>query len=176
MIRDRASLALRRVCNRDHRNGSTNRAVRIVLWSLLINFLILHDQILLPFYSIQKSLNENRHICKLIKHPYIRHYPLSLKSMHNYYFVRCLNYFFITLMSLIWLMSFLLNCGDIQPNPEPLSSTSSSSEASSSSVSLPPYDSHLSIFHLNIQSILPKIDILQYICFHRNLGERRSQR
>lgn len=34
--------------------------------------------------------------------------------------------------------------------------------SSISSVSFPPYDSHLSICHLNIQSILPKIDILLY--------------
>ncbi|MEW8546418.1 MAG: endonuclease/exonuclease/phosphatase family protein, partial [Candidatus Thiodiazotropha sp.] len=31
-----------------------------------------------------------------------------------------------------------------------------------SSISLPPYDSHLGICHLNIQSIVPKLDILQY--------------
>ena len=34
--------------------------------------------------------------------------------------------------------------------------------SSLSSVSLPPYDSHLSMCHINIQSIVPKLDILQY--------------
>ena len=62
----------------------------------------------------------------------------------------------------LWLISFLLCCGDIHPNPGPLYSTSSSSNTSISSVSLPPYDNHLALCHLNIQSILPKIDILQY--------------
>ena len=39
---------------------------------------------------------------------------------------------------------------------------SSSSDTSISSVSLPPYDDHLGICHFNVQSILPKIDVLQY--------------
>ena len=66
------------------------------------------------------------------------------------------------LLAITWLISLLLCCGDVQPNPGPLSIDSSSSDTSISSVSLPPYDDHLGICHFNVQSILPKIDVLQY--------------
>ena len=70
---------------------------------------------------------------------------------------------FGVLILITWLSCFLLRCGDIQPNPEPLSSSSSVSSISSTSIdSVPPLDSHLSICHLNIQNILPKVDILQF--------------
>lgn len=74
---------------------------------------------------------------------------------------RLLFVFYPTLL-VLWLHCLLVGCGDIHPNPGPSSSSISSSVSSLSNVSLPPYDSHLSICHLNIQSLLPKIDILQY--------------
>ena len=61
-------------------------------------------------------------------------------------------------------LQFILCCGDVEINPGPSIdlSTSSSSLSRATSLSSLPYDSHLSICHLNIQSLLPKIDILQY--------------
>ena len=87
--------------------------------------------------------------------------PHSL-SEKNSRFVRSVTALFTTVLTLLWVSCLLLCCGDFEPNPGPISSSLSSSLSSLSSVSLLPYHSHLSICHLNIQSLLPKIDVLQY--------------
>ena len=66
-----------------------------------------------------------------------------------------------------WLNILLSNCGDIHPNPGPLSTSSSSSTcSSSSSMSNTLFSSldlthNLSFVHYNVQSIFSKLEILQ---------------
>ena len=82
----------------------------------------------------------------------------------NVVFINKLTIIFCASLTQLWLYSFLLCCGDIETNPGPSSGSNTSpvSLSSTSSLTSLPYDSHLSVCHLNIQSLLPKIDILQY--------------
>ena len=57
----------------------------------------------------------------------------------------------------LWLINLILKCGDIHANPGP-GSVSTTSESSSVD-SFQYLSNNLSIFHLNIQSLLPKVDI-----------------
>ena len=144
------------------RGGAINSAVRIMLLSAFINFLFHPQQTIISFHNIQLVLKENNHLSKLIKSAHKRRFILSCKNLNNLRFLTNLFGIFIAMLLITWLISLILCCGDIHPNPGPLSSSSSSSNTSISSVSLSSYESHLSVCHLNIQSILPKIDILQH--------------
>ena len=59
-----------------------------------------------------------------------------------------------------WLIVLLLIAGDIHPNPGPQSCSSESSSLSGLHPSACS-DSNISILHLNIQSLLPKLDLLE---------------
>ena len=62
----------------------------------------------------------------------------------------------------LWHFIFLLLCGDIEVNPGPDSvEDSNSSSETLSATSFETLSNHLCIFHLNIQSIVPKIDIIR---------------
>ncbi|MEW8546463.1 MAG: reverse transcriptase family protein, partial [Candidatus Thiodiazotropha sp.] len=80
----------------------------------------------------------------------------------NSYFVKCSLSLLFVMVLVAWLSCILLTCGDIAENPGPSSSSVSSSISNISNVSSLPYENHLSICHLNIQSIVPKLDILQF--------------
>ena len=61
-----------------------------------------------------------------------------------------------------WIIFLTLLSGDIEVNPGPDSvegSTDSSLDSSISSMEM--LSNHLSIFHLNIQSIVPKLDLIK---------------
>ena len=61
-----------------------------------------------------------------------------------------------------WLYCLIVLCGDVEVNPGPDSvdgSTDSSLNSTISSFEL--LSNHLSIFHLNIQSIIPKLDLIK---------------
>ena len=61
-----------------------------------------------------------------------------------------------------WLLNLLLLCGDIHVNPGPDFVTDDTASISTSSItSFEMLSKHLSIFHLNIQSIFPKIDLIR---------------
>ncbi len=93
----------------------------------------------------------------------------------NCSFSRSLFCIMFVLTTLFWLAILLLNSGDIHPNPGPMSSTSSPvanadstanterSEHSSSSDSVAfalDLAHNISLIHYNVQSILPKLDII----------------
>ena len=76
----------------------------------------------------------------------------------------CRNAFLLLLVSnlITWLLSLLLQCGDIETNPGPDSvegSTVDSSDLSATSFEL--LSNHLTILHLNIQSLIHKMDIIR---------------
>ena len=60
----------------------------------------------------------------------------------------------------LWLLCILLRGGDKHTNPGPAFATSTHSSISSAD-SIQDLSSHLSKMHLNIQSLLPKIDIIK---------------
>ena len=74
---------------------------------------------------------------------------------------------FITVCFVTWLYILLLCSGDVHPNPGPTPSASndnfSSSSSNTSNILLDTLNQnhHLAFIHYNIQSLLPKIDILQ---------------
>ena len=71
---------------------------------------------------------------------------------------------FSSVLAVFWLIVLLLQSGDVHPNPGPDSLLSDSMSDSSSSASSVPNISalskHLSFVHYNVQSILPKLDVL----------------
>ena len=62
---------------------------------------------------------------------------------------------------LLWALNLLLVCGDVHPNPGPNSVNSLAESSFSSSTTTDLLSNHLSIFHLNVQSILPRIDLVR---------------
>lgn len=62
---------------------------------------------------------------------------------------------------LLWALNLLLVCGDVHPNPGPNSVNSLAESSFSSSTTTDLLSNHLSIFHLNVQSILPRVDLVR---------------
>ena len=113
-------------------------------------------------YCIKISLNMNLTLASFIKYPYRHVNSSSVITAENTQFMNhCLSILFSSVI-VLWLFILLMRCSDIHPLPGSLSSPTSSSISSTSSIPLPPYDNHLGICHLNVQSIVPKLDILQY--------------
>ena len=74
-------------------------------------------------------------------------------------------FYIFTVVIITWLSILLLQAGDIHPNPGPLSTSSASSisDTSSTNISVLNFSNlsnHLSFVHYNVQSLVPKIDIL----------------
>ena len=82
-------------------------------------------------------------------------------STRNVTFTRvCISVLFTT-NSFLLLLNLLILCGDIHPNPGPASVGSLNDSSLSSTASMEMLSKHLSILHLNIQSPLPKIDLIR---------------
>ena len=73
----------------------------------------------------------------------------------------------LLIFAITWLYTFLLCCGDVHPNPGPNSTTSTdsfmslSSTTSNAILDFLNQNHHLVFIHYNVQSLLPKLDILQ---------------
>ena len=68
----------------------------------------------------------------------------------------------ITSVVLSWTVDLILLSGDVHPNPGPDSGTSLADFSVSNSVnSFSALANHLSIIHLNLQSILPELDLIK---------------
>ena len=72
----------------------------------------------------------------------------------------CVHVLFIDCF-LSWLCNLLLLSGDIHPNPGPASIRIDHDDSLSSSASNEILSNHLNIFHLNVQSLLPNIDLIR---------------
>ena len=108
--------------------------------------------------SLTLALQRSNESYKLIKYPLKRINILS--SIGNLRFTMLLTYCLSVSNFSLWLLCLLLRSGDIQPNPGPVSVTSIDSSISSVDL-IEDFSNHLSIMHLNIQSILPKIDLIK---------------
>ena len=96
---------------------------------------------------------------KYIKRPFRRLY-----STHNGNSIFSWNNCLILLIGVIclWLIDLLIQSGDIHPNPGPDSVRSIADiSCSSSEISLHTLINHLSIMHLNVQSIVQKMDLIK---------------
>ena len=95
---------------------------------------------------------------RLIKFPYFRRPNIAKNRLLS----QCI---FLTLFIfdvVLWFSIVLLLSGDIEINPGPDSVEGSFSSCDTlSATSFETLSNHLSIFHLNIQSIVPKIDIIR---------------
>ena len=104
------------------------------------------------------ALQRSNEMYKTIKHPYRRVLCSTKNDLICYHFTISL---LVSTLSL-WVTCLILLCGDLQPNPGPDSVEGSIGSVSSCSSSSFEYLSkHLSIMHLNIQSIVPKLDLIE---------------
>ena len=106
--------------------------------------------------SIQYSDETYKHI-KLTQHYTRTKYPLSCTITFNNTYLGVIFIFY----SLLWLYNLILLSGDIHQNPGPASGSSQTEGSFSSLDSRELLSNHLSILHLNIQSLLPKIDLIR---------------
>ena len=87
---------------------------------------------------------------------------VDLTSVANSCFIRLVLLKLPTVLMLLWLYLLIYRSGDVHPNPGPTSpiSDDSSIRSSSDSSFLGIKSNHLSFVHYNVQSVLPKLDII----------------
>lgn len=139
-----------------------NLTCKNVLVMILPLFFMLHsNQMMYSVYllSFILALQRSNETYKYIRQPFRYIQPPS--NNNSTFTSKCI-YTLICMVFFLWLLSLLLVCGDIHPNPGPDSvSLSSNQSMNSSQSSFSTLSNHLSIMHLNIQSLLPKIDIIR---------------
>ena len=114
-------------------------------------------------FSVLQSARENLSQLEQIEFNTIRGRIAPGKELlNNCKFTRHLISSLITIITTTWIFAILLLSGDIHPNPGPLSSTSSSDSLSTqpSAFNFSNLCNHLSFVHYNVQSLVPKLDIL----------------
>lgn len=99
---------------------------------------------------------------EVYKHIHINYHCYTHVPSANLAFTKaCLAILTISVLT-IWIISILLLCGDVHLNPGPGSVGSSSDSSIVSAASrVDVLGNHLSILHLNIQSIIPKLDMIK---------------
>ena len=128
--------------------------IRLILSSC--SYAFLYDLIRL---SIIIALQASNEAYRNIKCPYRRISPRQ--NDNSIFSVLCIS-LLITSVALSWTVDLILLSGDVHPNPGPDSVTSLADLSVSNSVnSFSALANHLSIMHLNIQSILPKLDLIK---------------
>ena len=100
--------------------------------------------------EIYKNSKLSQHYCRA-RAPPTRNTQFTKTCVHILFAIFICSFFCL----------LLLLSGDIHPNPGPATSCNTSESSSPSSVSHEQLSSHLSIFHLNVQSLLPKIDLIR---------------
>ena len=132
----------------------------LLIISLLVSYHIDNYTYNIHCLSAMIILQRTNELYKTIQNPYIKLKPNAYKNtIFTFY---CIN-ILILCNFFLWLLILLLLSGDIHPNPGP-DSVETDTSISSMYNSLSSFDmlsSHLSIIHLNIQSLLPKIDIIR---------------
>ena len=87
-----------------------------------------------------------------------------MQAQHNTnlsFSIACLSLLQVSVL-LSWVIDIILLSGDVHPNPGPDSVSSLAETSTSSSIStLGALYNHLSIMHMNIQSILPTLDLIK---------------
>ena len=119
---------------------------------------IVNDQVHMK--SLQHNIEQTSFCCLAIRFP-VRSYPQSRTAICNLTFtMSCISAICVINFSM-WLCVLLLNIsGDIHPNPGPSTSTSSSFASSVDMSGILRSPNSLSLVHYNVQSLLPKLDLL----------------
>ena len=111
-------------------------------------------------FSLNLALQRSNEIYKTVRMNYPRIYkPTPYSKTH---ILRVPSSFIFAIDLVLWTFTLILLSGDIEVNPGPDSVVSNNdSNCTISASSLDMLSNHLSIFHLNIQSIAPKMDIIR---------------
>ena len=105
--------------------------------------------------SVIMALQQSNETYRNIKFPYTR--IKTTKSNKN--ILCCRNIFFpVFNLAVTWMFSLVLLSGDVEPNPG--SDSVEGDTSSSHNGSLEMLTNRFSILHLNIQSLLPKLDLI----------------
>ena len=133
------------------------RKTHLLLIGLLCFNVLKPSHDFVPLFCLMTHMQHCNEVYRNIRH--IRHPRKICLSYKNKYFTY---YCFTSLIFIVlhaWLFILILQSGDVEVNPGP-DSVERSTDSSDvlSSASLNSLSNYLSIFHLNIQSLLPKID------------------
>ena len=114
-----------------------------------------------PCLSLTLAFQRSNEMYKNIKFPY-RKVESFWRHKHDSYIQYLITSLFVTTALVEWMILVMLLSGDIELNPGPgsVDGTTESINSSSSS-SFETLTNHLSILHLNIQSIVPKLDLIE---------------
>ena len=130
----------------------------ILLYNMILFFLCRPLSCQVDVLNMTLDMQRCNELYRLIKFPYICRPNIA----KNRLLCQCI---FLTLFIVdivLWFSIVLLLSGDIEINPGPDSVEGSFSSCDTlSATSFETLSNHLSIFHLNIQSIVPKIDIIR---------------
>lgn len=124
-----------------------------------LTYMYSNDNHISSCFSIILSFQRSNEVYRYIKSPcrLVKHVPNK-----NVIFSRNMISTLLILVITTWLSFLLLRSGDVELNPGPGSvEGSSDSSLNSSDNASQMLFNHLSILHLNIQSILPKFDLVQ---------------
>ena len=142
---------------------------RICFFSCLLHLLVvlqIHLQTQHTYSALRIVRSSGNMILQAVSHTYQR-VNLGAAYQKNVKLTIRIANSLLLIFAITWLYTFLLCCGDVRPNPGPNSTTSTESFMSSSSTtSNAILDSlnqnhHLAFIHYNVQSLLPKLHILQ---------------
>ena len=114
----------------------------------------------LVYLSMILALRESDEVYKRIKHNnFCRYEHIPLR---NFIFTTlCLKILFISVLTL-WVFCIILLCGDVHVDPGPHSvGGSTDSSVVSHDSHFASLNNHLSVLHLNVQSIVPKLDLIR---------------
>ena len=119
-------------------------------------------------FSVLMLLRENEHLAhKLYMHRNRKKLTAGKPVQANADFIFNLGLCFSFVVFTTWLVLLLYSCGDVHPNPGPLSTSSTSSSYSSSSgmsnalFSSLDLSHNLSFVHYNVQSVFSKLELLE---------------
>ena len=114
-------------------------------------------------FSISLAIKQNNTLFyKCTKHHCLRHALPGRGYRTNCKFIYFSTIIFCAVLAITWLIVLLLlRSGNVHPNPGPSSISSVTSSGSSASIlSSISLSRHLSFVHYNVQSIVPKLDVL----------------
>ena len=115
-------------------------------------------------FSISLSLCNNARIAdEIVCWQMLKHILPGKRLKSNIAFTRLVCSLLFTLVTVMWTLCIMMQAGDIPPNPGPATASSSgiSSLASvSSAFNFSKLSNHLSVVHYNVQSLVPKLDLL----------------
>ena len=114
-------------------------------------------------FSVSLAIKQNNTLLyKCTKHHCLRHALPGRGYRSNCKFIYFSSIIFCAVLAIIWLIVLLLlRSGNVHPNPGPSSISSVTSSGSSASIlSSITLSRHLSFVHYNVQSIVPKLDVL----------------